>query len=125
MVLCKKCAHMSAPYHVRCQRCGLSWPYFRSRRWRLLRRPRVGMMVGKDCRRCGEHTERLPTPAWLRPLRKATHSRCSLRSCLGCHWQGVAFHARHRRAAPRFIPVHNVTFVRRGAEVEAGAGSGA
>jgi hypothetical protein len=93
VVLCRKCAHTVSPAMARCPRCGFAAPYWRSRRWRI-RLNLAGAARGKECPRCGRPTTRRPSPAWVKPIRLATMHRCSYRTCEGCGWHGVAFHAR-------------------------------
>ena len=106
MVLCKKCAHTVHATTSRCPRCHLSWPYFRSRRWRR-RAAASPLSVGKGCPRCGRRTSRRRTPAWLKPFRALLGDRVSWRRCEGCTWRGPAFHgtgARPVRGLPEREP---------------------
>lgn len=92
MVLCRQCANVVGATTLRCSRCGLSLPYYRSRRWRpRLERP-VLYAAGRECPRCGRATVRQRSPLWLRPVRAATPNRSSYRECKVCGWKGAAFH---------------------------------
>ena len=98
MVLCRKCAHTTRLGMLSCPRCGYALPYWRSKRWRMHVDP-AGVTSGKDCPRCGAPTKRRPSPAWVKPIRALSMHHCSYRTCDGCGWHGVSFHARssHRR----------------------------
>ena len=94
MVLCRSCAHVVHATTLRCPRCGWSFPYYRSRRWKpRLARPLL-FIAGKDCPRCGRRTVRQRSPLWFRPVRTVAMHRCSYRRCKACGWEGAAFHER-------------------------------
>lgn len=91
MVLCRNCAHTTRLTMVNCPRCGYTLPYWRSRRWGI-KLPSLGLVVGRQCPRCGRESTRQRTPLLLKPLRLLGGDRCSYRKCT-CGWAGLAFHA--------------------------------
>ncbi|HEX2202465.1 MAG TPA: hypothetical protein VHG91_04180 [Longimicrobium sp.] len=84
-----------------CPRCGWSFPWYRSRRWKPDFSHALGLAVGKRCPRCDRPTTRRRSPLWLKPLRVVSLHRCSYRTCDGCGWRGAAFHGRGHEQARR------------------------
>jgi hypothetical protein len=62
---------------------------------------RLPLRFGKVCPGCSHHTQRIPFPVLLVPLRAMGMGHVTYRECRACRWKGVAVHREKSRRGAR------------------------